>query len=206
MQFTESMIRSYENHAGERESSPPDEFRERERLEFLQYLRREGRDSILEIGCGPGHDAKFFQDRGFQIVAVDNTPTMVKLTKGKGIRANILDCYDLDQIAEFFDAVYSVNCLLHIPQRDIVHILALIAARLKDNGLMYLGLWGREDFEGVWAQDKYEPKRFFSFRKPETLLGVMNQSFRIEYYRRIEPRDGVFFNSMIARRRSPDDP
>ncbi len=201
MQFTQSIITSYENHASERESNAPDEFRAQERHEFLEYLRREKRDNILEIGCGPGHDAKFFQECGFRIVAVDNTPTMVRLTKEKGVRANVLDCYNIDQIAELFDAVYSVNCLLHIPQSDIKHILDLIAARLNHKGLMYLGLWGGEDFEGIWPQDKYEPKRFFSFRTPETLLRVIYQSFRIEYYRRIEPRDGVFFNSIIARKR-----
>lgn len=201
MQFTESIIRSYENHASERESSVPNEFRVQERQEFLEYLRREKRNSILEIGCGPGHDATFFQECGFQIVAVDNAPTMVRLTEEKGVRADVLDCYDIDQIAESFDAVYSVNCLLHIPQSDITHILGLIAARLNHKGLMYLGLWGGEDFEGVWPQDKYDPKRFFSFRKAQTLLGVIHPSFRIEYYRRIEPRDGVFFNSIIARKR-----
>ena len=39
---------------------------------------------------------------------------------------------------------------------------------------MYLGLWGRENFEGILEQDTYEPKRFFSFWEPETLLEVVN--------------------------------
>ena len=201
MQFSDILIASYENHARERESITTNEFKEQEKHEFLKYLRRERRNSILELGCGPGHDARYFQEQGFQILAVDIAPTMVQLANQKGVNARILDCYDLDQVVEMFDAVYSMNCLLHIPKNDILHILDLISARLNVGGLLYLGLWGGEDFEGIWEDDRYEPKRFFSFRKTETLLGVVHQSFVVEYYRKIEARKGVFFNSLICRKR-----
>ena len=201
MQFTDTLIESYEKHAYQRESSTTDEFKERERSEFLKLLKEEQRRTILEIGCGPGRDAQFFQSQGLQVLAVDNAPTMVKLTAEKGVPAQVLDCYDLDQINETFDAVYTLNCLLHIPKKDIGHIFNLITTRLNGNGLMYLGLWGEENFEGVLEQDTYEPKRFFSFWEPETLLEAVQQSFKLEYYRKLNPRDGVTFNSIIARKR-----
>ena len=200
MKFTNSLIASYEKHALERESNAPDEFKERERGAFLQYLRDEQRSSILELGCGPGHDARFFQEQGFQVFAVDNAPAMVKLAREKGISARVLDCYNLDQMSETFDAVYSMNCLLHIPQADIDEIFDLIVARLVEDGLMYVGVWGGDDFEGILERDTYEPKRFFSLRRTETLLKVLQKSFRLEYYRRLEPRDGIYFHSVIARR------
>ena len=201
MQFTDALIESYEKYAYQRESSTTDKFKERERSEFLKLLKAERRKSLLEIGCGSGRDAQFFQSHGFQVLAVDNAPTMVKLTTEKGVTAHLLDCYDLDQIDETFDAVYTLNCLLHIPKRDIGHIFSLIATRLNRNGLMYLGLWGGENFEGILERDPYEPKRFFSFWEPEKLLEVVQQFFRLEYYRRLNPRDGVIFNSIIARKR-----
>ena len=201
MQFTDTLIESYEKHAYRRESSTTDEFKKRERSEFLKLLKEEGRKTILEIGCGPGRDAQFFQSQGFHVLAVDNAPTMVKLTAEKGVTAQVLDCYDLDQIDETFDAVYTLNCLLHIPKKDIGHIFNLIATRLNGNGLMYLGLWGGENFEGILEQDTYEPKRFFSFWEAKTLLEVVQQSFRLEYYRRLNPRESVTFNSIIARKR-----
>ena len=116
MEFTDSLIASYERHALEREYSSTDAFKVRERSEFLQCLRNEQRSSILELGCGPGHDAKFFQAQGFRVFAIDNAPAMVKLAREKGVSARVLDCYNLDQLSEAFDAVYSMNCLLHVPQ------------------------------------------------------------------------------------------
>ena len=200
MKFTDALVNSYEKYAHERASHSPDEFKVQERSEFLKFLQAEERKTFLEIGCGPGQDAQFFQNQGFRVLAVDNAPTMVELTAEKGIPAQVLDCYNLDEIEERFDAVYTMNCLLHIPKQDIDQILHLISRRLNNSGLMYLGLWGDEDFEGILEQDKYEPKRFFSFWKTEALLEVLQRFFRLEYYRRLEPHEGRIFNSFIVRK------
>ncbi len=200
MRFTDTLVKAYEKYAHERASYSPDEFKIQERSEFLKFLKAEGRDTLLEIGCGPGQDAQFFQSQGFQVLAVDNTPTMVQLTAEKGIPAQVLDCYNLGQINKHFDAVYTMNCLLHIPKRDFDQVLGLISGRLNENGLMYLGIWGDENFEGIWERDKYEPKRFFSFWKTEALLEVLQRFFRLEYYRRLEPHEGRIFNSFIIRK------
>ncbi|MYC78385.1 methyltransferase domain-containing protein [Candidatus Poribacteria bacterium] len=201
MQFTDGLVKSYEKYAHERATHSPDEFKVQEQSEFLKFLKDEKRETLLEIGCGHGQDARFFQDQGFQVLAVDNTPTMVKLTAEKGVTARLLDCYDLDEINERFDAVYTMNCLLHIPKQDMDKILHLISKRLNDSGLMYLGIWGDQNFEGIWEQDRYEPKRFFSFWKIEALLEVLQRSFKLEYYRRVEPHQGRIFNSFIVRKR-----
>ena len=201
IQFTDGLVKSYEKYAYERASHSPDAFKVQERSEFLKLLQDEGRETLLEIGCGHGQDAQFFQSQGLRVLAVDNTPTMVKLTAEKGVTARLLDCYDLDEINESFDAVYTMNCLLHIPKRDIDRILRLISRRLNDSGLMYLGLWGDTNFEGIWEQDRYEPKRFFSFWKTEALLEVVQRLFKLEYYRRLEPHEGRIFNSLIVRKR-----
>ena len=201
MRFTDTLVKSYEKYAHERASNSPDEFKVQERSEFLKFLKTEERETLLEIGCGPGQDAQFFQSQGFRVLAVDNTPTMVRLTAEKGVPAQVLDCYDLNEIDERFDAVYTMNCLLHIPKRDFDRVLRLISGRLNENGLMYLGIWGDEDFEGIWERDIYEPKRFFSFWKTEALLAVLQRSFKLEYYRRLEPREDRVFNSFIVRKR-----
>ena len=129
MRFTDTLVKTYEKYAHERASHSPDEFKVRERSEFLKFLNAEGRETLLEIGCGPGSDAQFFQSQGLRVLAVDNTPTMVKLTAEKGIPVQVLDCYDLDQINKHFDAVYTMNCLLHIPKQDFDQVLGLISKR-----------------------------------------------------------------------------
>ena len=140
MRFTNRLIEAYEKHALDRDAASPRGFKEPEKEAFLEYLEAENRGSILEIGCGTGRDARFFQERGFDVFAVDQAPTMVKLCREKGVSADVLDCYDLGRIERTFDAVFSMNCLLHIPGRDLVHVLGLISERMRDGRLFYLGL------------------------------------------------------------------
>ena len=200
MRFTDTLVKTYEKYAHERASHSSDDFKVQERSEFLKFLKNEERETLLEIGCGHGRDAQFFQAQGLRVLAVDNTPAMVKLTAEKGVPAQVVDCYDLGEINERFDAIYTMNCLLHIPKQDFKRVLRLISERLNESGLMYLGIWGDENFEGIWEQDRYEPKRFFSFWKTEALLEVLQQSFRLEYYRRLVPHEGRIFNSFIVRK------
>ena len=104
MRFTKRLIDAYEKYALDRDQGRTQAFKEREKDAFLDDLEAEGKRSILEIGCGPGRDARSLQDKGFEVFAVDNAPTMVKLCREKGVSAEVLDCYDLDQMERTFDA------------------------------------------------------------------------------------------------------
>lgn len=203
MRFTSRLIEAYEKYALERNEGEAPEFKKREKETFLNFLGTEPGKSLLEIGCGPGHDARSFQDRGFDVFAIDNAPTMVKLCREKGVAADLLDCYDLGQIERTFDAVFSMNCLLHIPGSDLPRILDLIRTKMNDGGLFYLGIWGGDAFEGIFEGDRYDPKRFFSFHRPQKLLEHVQRLFTLIYYRRIEPWDSAVFNSIILRKDPP---
>lgn len=66
MRFTDTLVEVYEKYAHERASHSPDEFKVEERSEFLKFLKSEGRETLLEIGCGPGQDAQFFSSTRVQ--------------------------------------------------------------------------------------------------------------------------------------------
>jgi len=200
VEHTQRLIEAYETAARDRDAAGVWGSKLREREEFARSFGSGQGMSLLEVGCGPGHDARFFLDRGLCVTATDLTPAMVQLTREKGVDAEVLDCYDLDQLPGEFDAIYSVNCLVHIPRRDLGHILQMIANRLAPGGLLYLGLWGGDGFEGIWEEDRYEPKRFFSFQSPTTILGHVQRTFALEYYRRIRPSGPATYNSIIARK------
>src|SRR5690348_11795635 len=70
---------------------------------------------LLEIGAGPGHDSTYFQDEGFAVVAADLSPAMVEICRSKGIEAHVMDFLHLDFPDGSFDAVFAMNCLLHVP-------------------------------------------------------------------------------------------
>ena len=72
---------------------------------------------------------------------------------------------------------------------------------MKPDGLFYMGVYGKEDFEGVWELDEYVPKRFFSFYTDEIIQKVVSDYFEIVYFKAVPLGDDArHFQSMILRR------
>lgn len=67
-----------------------------------------------------------------------------------------------------------------------------------------MGVYGGKDFEGIWAEDTYESKRFFSFYENQSIKELLSEFFTIEYFA-IVPKEVVGgkydFQSLILRKR-----
>jgi SAM-dependent methyltransferase len=194
---------SYSRKAWERDLDAIQPWKAEERRLFLALLQDEGRHTLLELGAGSGKDGVFFRDQGLDVVCSDLSPEMVALCREKGLAACVMDLADLDFPPGTFDAVYALNCLLHVPDRELPGVLRRVRAVLRPDGLFYLGVYGGRDHEGVWEDDPYEPKRFFSFRTDTRMREIVAGSFEVCSFRRIalEGRtDGLHFHSLILRK------
>ena len=170
-----------------------------ERANFLTLLQSKNKRSLLEVGAGTGRDSKFFQDTGMDVTCIDMSPEMIKLCQQKGLSAQVMDMTNLDFPADSFDAVYALNSLLHIPKADFRTVLGNVKKVLKPAGLFYLGVYGSdEEFEGVWEQDAYNPKRFFSFHTDEAIQKTTSEVFELLYFKHIPVEGGrTHFQSLI---------
>ena len=202
-QMRADLILSYNRQAEHRNQGEIEDWKAAERSAFLSLLKSEGKQSLLEVGAGHGRDSKFFQENGFQVTCIDLSPEMVRLCQQKGLDARLMDMIDLDFPAHSFDAVYSLNSLLHLPKKEFPIVLQNIRKILKANGLFFLGMYGGYDFEGIWEMDSYIPKRFFSFHSDEGLKHAVTESFELLSFRPIIPGDGALhFQSLILRKPS----
>ena len=181
-----SLIEAYNSHAQERDASTAEAWKLEERANFLRLLQSKGKRSLLEIGAGTGRDSKFFQDEGLLVTCIDLSPEMVKFCRQKGLSAYIMDMTHLGFPSASFEAVYALNSLLHIPNAEFRSVLQNIHRVLTPTGLFYLGIYGAdEEFEGVWENDSYTPKRFFSFKTDETMQKTTSDVFKPLYFKRI---------------------
>ena len=65
-----------------------------------------------------------------------------------------------------------------------------------------MGVYGSdEEFEGVWEEDAYNPKRFFSFYTDENIQKKTTEIFELLYFKRIS-MDGnhPHFQSLILQK------
>ncbi len=203
----EALRRSYDGSVIERDGRTLPKWREDLRASFLERLRKEHLESLLEIGAGVGRDARFFQNHERRVTCIDVSPGMVACCRRKGLDAAVMDVTDLAYSDQSFDAVYSVNCLLHLAKWELPTALREIRRVLRPGGLFYYGTWGGFDHEGVHEEDHLTPPRFFSFHEDTHLQRAVGRFFEIVEFDSTarDPTDAQFrFQSMVLRRPNDD--
>lgn len=198
-----SLRESYDTGAVERDGRPKDPWKIEERAAFLERLRagETGTVRLLEIGAGPGTDSLFFHQQGLQVVASDLSPGMVAKCREKGLEAHVSGFLDLGRTfpAESFDAVYALNCLLHVPDADLPAVLETVRRLVRPGGLVFVGVYGGDGTEGVIENDSHTPPRFFSWRTDEQIQRFAGASFDIEDFH-TRPAGDFRFQSLTLRR------
>jgi SAM-dependent methyltransferase len=190
---------SYDGRAAWRDQQEKEPWKLAERDLFLARVLDDGGGRLLEIGAGPGHDSAFFASHGLQVVATDLSPAMVGFCRQKGLAAHVMDFLHLDFPHGSFDAVFALNCLLHVPNADLPGVLAAIRAVLRPGGWLYLGVWGGDGHEGPAGNDQHEAARFFSLRTDEQIRDFATRYFSLFDFHVIE-RGEHHFQSLTMRR------
>ena len=193
---------AYDRGAETRDRETKAPWKQAERAEFLDRLRSEGMHRLLEIGAGTGQDSEYFRNGDLGVVATDLSPAMVDRCRAKGLDARVMDFMNLDFPVGSFDAVYAMNCLLHVPNLELPAVFGTIRTVLRPGGLLFVGVYGGESREGVVETDKHEPKRFFAVRTDEELKDFIASQFEILDFHPVDlgPAPVWHFQSVTARR------
>jgi hypothetical protein len=79
---------------------------------------------------------------------------------------------------------------------------------LKPEGLVFIGIYGGPDHEGVWEEDAYTPKRFFSFFTDVRLQQEVSNVFDIISFKTIqtEPDDTLHFQRLVLKKKNSVSP
>lgn len=162
-----------------------------ERAAFLDRLRVAEARTLLEIGAGTGQDSRFFADEGLEVTAVDLSPAMIERVRSKGVRGVVGDVTSLGFAEAEFDAVYTFNALLHVPDASLPAALAGIRTALRPGGLFYLGVYGGTQAEHGFSDDE----RFFSFRTDRDLLAYATEQFDVLDFHVVHDHD-IHFQSL----------
>jgi SAM-dependent methyltransferase len=191
--------------AAERDSGGKEAFKIDERRRFLDLLRERGATSLLEVGAGTGHDSLYFQRQGLRVLCTDLSPSMVELCRAKGLDARVADFLGLGVSPGSFDAVYALNCLLHVPTPDLPRVLEAIEGVLVPGGLLYVGTWGGADEEGVMQDEHHPVPRFFAFRSDGRMREALAERFLVVSFTTIDVAGNHFQSFVLEKPKAPAD-
>jgi SAM-dependent methyltransferase len=124
-----------------------------EEAEF--FLQRVGqRGTIIDIGCGPGRDARYFSEKGYSVIGVDFAKAFLKLAQVQAPRAQFFEG-NIDNLsflgAASADGVWANSSLFHLPKEKFPTALRQLHTLLKPHGILFLSM--KKGAGEGWAVD-----------------------------------------------------
>lgn len=113
--------------------------------------------SILELGCGGGHDAAFMLAQGFAVDATDGVAEMAAKAEVRIGQPVLVMRFDQLEAIEQYDAVVAAASLLHVQLVALPDILARVHCALKPGG------WHIASYKGGGAEGRDRFGRYFNY-------------------------------------------
>ncbi len=127
---------------------------------FLEML--DSGDTVLDLGCGSGRDAKVMLENNLEVTLLDASPELAELADiYTGVEPLVMDMRDMD-FEGVFDGIWACASLLHLPKDDMPDMLNKLYAALKSGGVIYISV-KQGDFEG------FRQERFYADYEPNEL-------------------------------------
>ncbi len=166
---------------------------------FAARVRNVG--CVCDMGCGPGHVARYLHERGVQVCGVDLSPTMVERARSLTPAVDFIqgDMTASDAPEEAWAGIVAFYSLIHIPPGDMLQALRELWRILRPGGLLLLAF---HVGDGVIHLDEWWGHKvcvdFFLFRPAEMAADVRAAGFEIEEIIEREPYPDVEHQSRRA--------
>jgi SAM-dependent methyltransferase len=136
--FTQSTIRHYSERADAFWAGTKDHDVSQNYAALLSALPQTRPLAILDLGCGPGRDLKYFQSIGHQPIGLDACPEFCRMARyHTGCEVWQQDFRKLNLPAARFDGVFANASLFHVPRLDLKRVLKELHDALKPEGILF---------------------------------------------------------------------
>ncbi len=156
---------------------------------------------ILDAGCGPGRDTKYFLSVGYNVMGVDYSAGMLEEARKRVPNGNFqkMNILELGFDREHFDAIWACASLLHIKKEDMKKALREFYRVLKQNGVIFISVKEGNDTEIKSYPDG--SKRFFAYYKENEIRGILTENrFSVTNFNKLGDSDGDTWLCIFAKK------
>lgn len=128
---------------------------------LLEAIEGDPPFSILDLGCGPGRDLRYFRSLGHEAVGLDGSKEFVAMARSfSGCEVLHQDFLTMTLPESRFDGVFANASLFHVPSQELPRVLLELSATLKPRGVLFCSNPRGNNGEG-FSGDRYSC--FFDF-------------------------------------------
>jgi len=92
---------------------------------------------IMDLGCGPGRDSKYFLEKGYRVLSVDGSQEFCKLASQLTGQDVLCQTFENIDFTEEFDGIWACASILHVPMSGLPKVIGNISHALKKGGYFY---------------------------------------------------------------------
>lgn len=152
------------------------------RTDFVARLVAEQRETVVEIGSGPGTDASAFLDAGIDYSGFDLSVGNSRVAMAAALRIVPGSLFNPPFRPASFDAGWTMSTLLHVPDERFEVAMQATVSLLRPGAPLAIGLWGGLDREFTNDIDHFDPPRFFSLRSDDRVQDMLAPFGEIEVF------------------------
>jgi ubiquinone/menaquinone biosynthesis C-methylase UbiE len=135
---------------------------------FLRLVQPQKGQSLLEVGCGTGHNLRFFRELELDVTGIDSSEPMLQAAArrlGPGAKLSLGQANELGFADNSFDIVALITVLEFLPDPAG----ALKEAARVSRGKIYIGVLNKTSFlgisrrvEGKFRESIYNQAKFYT--------------------------------------------
>jgi SAM-dependent methyltransferase len=163
---------------------------------FAEAVR--GGGLVADLGCGPGHVAKYLKDQGVSVVGIDLSSEMIRCatSRNPGIEFRVGDMRALDVPAASLAGVVAFYAIVHFRAAELGAVLAEMRRVLVSGGLALLAFHVGDEVAHVDDLFGAPVNLDFVFHPPHTVVEALRASrLTVVEHTEREPYEGAEYPS-----------
>jgi SAM-dependent methyltransferase len=168
-----TVARAYREHLADELAGKP-----LDRALLTAFAEQAGGGRILDLGCGPGHVARYLADRGAIVEGVDLSPAMIDEARASqpGLAFQVGDMFALPHAAGSLAGVVAFYAIVHTPTDELVAPLRELHRVLAPGGRALVAF--HVGTEQVHVDELFgcATSLDFVFHRPEAVIGALTDA------------------------------
>lgn len=111
--------------------------------------------SLLDFGCGPGRDLRYFSSLGHEAVGLEGCARFCEMARRySGCAVLHQDFLNLSLEPARYDGIFANAALFHVPSQELPRVLGELQGSLKPGGVLFSSNPHGHNQEG-WSSGRY---------------------------------------------------
>jgi SAM-dependent methyltransferase len=122
---------------------------------LLSHIEGQAPFSLLDLGCGPGRDLRYFASLRHEAVGLDGCARFCEMARRhSGCEVLHQDFLSLSLKPHHYDGIFANASLFHVPSQELHRVLCELHDSLKARGVLFSSNPHGHNEEG-WSSERY---------------------------------------------------